>query len=276
MAPVPTSASLEPPAFLELAAHPIRWRLLTELAGRDLRVNELCARLELAQNLASYHLARLRSAGVVRSRRSAADGRDTYYALDLERCGALLAQAGAALHPGLRGTPSVTAAANRPPARTRASVLFLCTGNSARSQMAEALLEASGGDLVSVGSAGSHPKELHPAAVAVMRKRGIDIAGRPTKHLDAFRHKRLDYVVSLCDRVREVCPEFPGHPETMHWSIPDPSCESSSPHATEIAFERTATELEIRIHFLLEQVAARPHPKRATTAARRQHSSARR
>ena len=89
-------------------------------------------------------------------------------------------------------------------------MLFLCTGNSARSQMAEALCEQLSGGAVRAASAGSHPKPLHPNAVRVMRERGIDIAGRRSKHLDEFAGRRFDYVISLCDRVREVCPEFPG------------------------------------------------------------------
>jgi ArsR family transcriptional regulator, arsenate/arsenite/antimonite-responsive transcriptional repressor / arsenate reductase (thioredoxin) len=247
------TSSLDPPAFLEIAGHPLRWRLLSELAGRDLRVGELCRRLEVPQNLASYHLGRLRSAGFVRSRRSAHDGRDTYYTLDLARCGAMLSEAGAALHPGLRLVPSGTnAGGRRPPTGVR--VLFLCTGNSARSQIAEALLEAQSEGRVTARSAGSHPKPLHPNAVAVMRKGAIDISGRTSKHLDTFLGERFDYVISLCDRVREVCPEFPGHPDTIHWSIPDPAREGGSDRASYPAFERTAQELGDRIGFLLDAI----------------------
>ena len=104
------------------------------------------------------------------------------------------------------------------------TVLFLCTGNSARSQMAEALASARSGGAVEAYSAGSHPKPLHPNAVRVMRdEHGIDLAGHASKHLDVFADQRFDWVISLCDRVREVCPELPGHPETIHWSIPNPA-----------------------------------------------------
>jgi protein-tyrosine-phosphatase len=127
-------------------------------------------------------------------------------------------------------------------------VLFLCTGNSARSQMAEALLRELSGDAAEAASAGSDPKPLHPQAVRAMRGRGLDIAGRPTKHLGAFAGERFDYVVTLCDRVREVCPEFPGA-ALVHWSIPDPAAEGD-----EAAFERTAAELELRIRFLLHTI----------------------
>ena len=89
------------PRFLRLAGHPLRWRLLTELARSDRRVGELCELAGQRQNLVSYHLRQLRNGGVVSARRSHADGRDTYYVLELSRCGELLVSAGASLHPGL-------------------------------------------------------------------------------------------------------------------------------------------------------------------------------
>ncbi|MGH2734536.1 MAG: arsenate reductase ArsC, partial [Actinomycetota bacterium] len=139
-------------------------------------------------------------------------------------------------------------------ARGPARVLFLCTGNSARSQIAESLCEELSEGTVKAVSAGSHPKPLHPNAVRVMRRRGIDLAGRRSKHLIEFTGARFDYVISLCDRVREVCPEFPGAPELIHWSIPDPGRESGSDDATLPAFERTAAELFTRIGFLIETI----------------------
>jgi protein-tyrosine-phosphatase len=133
-------------------------------------------------------------------------------------------------------------------------VLFLCTGNSARSQMAEALAEPLSEGEVSAVSAGSHPKPLHPNAVRVMGERGIDLANRRSKHLSEFSGEHFDYVISLCDRVREVCPEFPGTPQAIHWSIRDPAGEAGDDEETLRAFERTAAELESRIGFLLEAI----------------------
>jgi protein-tyrosine-phosphatase len=228
---------------------------LSELARGDHRVRELCALLERPQNLVSYHLGKLRAEGLVSSRRSAADARDSYYMLDLMRCGELLASSGRALHPALRLAEPPWREWDRPSHAARPRVLFLCTGNSARSQIAEALVQRLTGGAVEAVSAGSHPKPLHPNAVRVMRERGVDIAGRRSKHLSEFADQRFDYVISLCDRVREVCPEFPDHPELTHWSIPDPAREGATEEENYPAFERTARELAARIPFLLELIA---------------------
>jgi protein-tyrosine-phosphatase/DNA-binding transcriptional ArsR family regulator len=243
------------PAFLQLAANPLRWRLLIELARSDRRVRELCDLVYEPQNLVSYHLGKLRGEGMVASRRSAADGRDSYYMVDLARCGDVLAASGAALHPALRLAESPPHPWDRASGSKYARVLFLCTGNSARSQMAQALVEVLTGGAVEAASAGSHPKPLHPNAVRVMRERGIEIAGRRSKHLSEFAEESFDYVVSLCDRVREICPEFPDHPELIHWSIPDPAREGETDQDTYPAFERAADELATRIPFLLELIA---------------------
>jgi ArsR family transcriptional regulator, arsenate/arsenite/antimonite-responsive transcriptional repressor / arsenate reductase (thioredoxin) len=244
-----------PPEFLRLAGHPLRWRLLSELARSDRRVGELCELADRRQNLVSYHLRRLRDGGLVSTRRSLADGRDAYYILDLVRCGELVMSTGAALHPGL--VPNTESRGGRRHERSRhalARVLFLCTGNSARSQIAEALAPQLSRGALGAVSAGSDPKPLHPNAVRVMRERGVDIAGRRSKRLSEFTGERFDYVVSLCDRVREVCPEFPGHPDLVHWSIPDPARVGDRDEETYPAFQRTATELAARIPFLLERI----------------------
>src|SRR5215213_1297780 len=241
-----------PPRFLQLAGHPLRWRLLSELAHSDRRVGELCELAGQPQSLVSYHLRQLRDGGLVSPRRSLADGRDTYYVLDLAHCGALLAGAGAALHPGLASPVASHAGGNRGVGEAR--VLFLCTGNSARSQIAEALAEQLSGGVVRAASAGSHPKPLHANAVRVMRERGIDIADGRSKHVSEFTGRRFDYVITLCDRVREVCPEFPGTPQAIHWSVRDPARAPGIDAETLPAFERTAAELETRIGFLLDAI----------------------
>jgi ArsR family transcriptional regulator, arsenate/arsenite/antimonite-responsive transcriptional repressor / arsenate reductase (thioredoxin) len=231
-----------PPRFLRLAGHPVRWRLLSELARSDRRVGELCELAGRRQSLVSYHLRQLRDGGLVSMRRSSADGRDSYYVLEHPGCRQLLFSAGVVVHP-------------RRVARAR--VLFLCTGNSARSQIAEALCEQLSGGAVSAVSAGSRPKPLHPNAVRVMRKRGVDLAGRQPKPLSEFAGQRFDYVITLCDRVREVCPEFPGAPDLIHWSVPDPARTPGSDKQTLPAFEHTANELSTRIGFFIEEVTQR-------------------
>ncbi|MEO3867602.1 ArsR family transcriptional regulator [Nonomuraea sp. B12E4] len=243
-----------PPPFVRLAAHEVRWRLLSELARSDLRVRELVALVGEPQNLISYHLRLLRSGGLVHARRSSFDGRDSYYHLDLERCADALADAGAALHPALRLLPAEPA---RPAAISVAetpSVLFLCTGNSARSPIAEALLRHRVGGRAQVTSAGSAPKaRLHPHAARVLRRRyDIDLADQRPRHLDTMTGRHFDYVITLCDKVREVCPDFGDHPQHLHWSIPDPAATSGDETAAEIhrAFDRTAAEIDIRIRHL--------------------------
>src|SRR3954467_8556823 len=110
MAGVSAQRETAPPRFLRLAGHPLRWTMLNELARSDRRVGELCALADRPQSLVSYHLRQLRDGGLVSMRRSAADGRDSYYLLDLEGCGELLSSAGAALHPGLAATARPRAA----------------------------------------------------------------------------------------------------------------------------------------------------------------------
>jgi protein-tyrosine-phosphatase/DNA-binding transcriptional ArsR family regulator len=244
---------VSPQDFLQLVADPIRWQLLRELARSDRRVNELIDLSGKAQNLVSYHLRELRSVGLVSSRRSSADRRDTYYRIDSARCARLLSAAGAALQPGLHLT---VAPIELHPRRVGGTprVLFLCTGNSARSQMAEALLEHLSGQTIEARSAGSHPKALHPNAVRILGERGLDISGRSSKHLRRFARMRFDQVITLCDRVREVCPEFPHHPAQAHWSIADPALDGDSNDSTYPAFQRTAQELESRIGFLIPQL----------------------
>jgi protein-tyrosine-phosphatase/DNA-binding transcriptional ArsR family regulator len=237
-----------PPSFLRLAGHPLRWQLLSELARSDRQVRELTKAVGKPQSLVSYHLGQLRAGRIVSMRRSSADGRDAYYSVDLARCGQLLAAAGETLHPALALRPPLgkgDAAKGR-----RVRVLFLCTGNSTRSQMAEALLQNLAGDSVEARSAGSHPKSVHPNAVSVMRERGIDLTGKTSKHLSRFARRGFDYVVTLCDRVREVCPEFPGRPERIHWSIADPALDGETDEESYPTFQRTAAEIESRVRFL--------------------------
>jgi protein-tyrosine-phosphatase len=245
---------IAPPEFLQLTGHPLRWQLLGELAKSDRAVHELTGLVGEAQNLVSYHLAKLRDAGLVSMRRSSADGRDAYYTADLTRISTLLTATAGALHPGLVAAPP----SPHPEASGAVRVLFLCTGNSARSQMAEALVRHRSGGAVQAFSAGSHPKPLHANAIRVMREEhGVDLSGYEPKHLEVYADERFDWVITLCDKVREVCPEFAGDPETIHWSIADPAAGQPDEEASYPAFRQTAAEIETRVEFLLAVLADR-------------------
>ena len=252
---------VDAPLFVRLAAHPLRWRLLTELATSDYRVRELTESVGQSQNLVSYHLRLLRSGGLVWARRSSFDGRDSYYHLDLDRCADALTTAGKALHPalGLGPLPPPTVLDGR---RGRPRVLFACTGNSARSPIAEALLRHRTDGHVEATSAGSHPKpRIHPHAVRVLRDEfGIDIAGQHPRPLDTVADGRFDYVITLCDKVREIYPDSGDQQRPVHWSIPDPAAVGDNGRASYPAFTRVAAEIDNRIRHLLPLLATNRTP----------------
>jgi ArsR family transcriptional regulator, arsenate/arsenite/antimonite-responsive transcriptional repressor / arsenate reductase (thioredoxin) len=249
------SLSHQPPSFLKLLAHDLRWGLISALARSDHRVNELVRLLDQPMNLVSYHLKQLRDQQLVTERRSSADGRDVYYSLDLDLLRTRYFAAGAALHPVLSTSDSANTDTLRvhPPAR----LLFLCTHNSARSQMAEGIVRHLGGEHVVAFSAGSQPAEVHPDAVQAMAAIGIDISQQQSKHLDTFAGQSFDYIITVCDRVREVCPIFPNDPEQIHWSFADPAViEDAS--ARERAFQQTAQQLVTRTRHLLTLIERQP------------------
>jgi ArsR family transcriptional regulator, arsenate/arsenite/antimonite-responsive transcriptional repressor / arsenate reductase (thioredoxin) len=244
------------PAFVGLAGHPVRWQLLAELGHTDLRVRELVARVGLPQNLISYHLRLLRDGGLVTARRSSFDGRDSYYHLDLDRCAEALAGAGAALHPAL-SLDSARPARYRPRSR-RLSMLFVCTGNSARSPIAEALLRRRAGGHVRVVSAGIRPRpDLHPHTVRVLSHRfGIDVTAQRPRTMESLAGRRFDYVITLCDKARESLPGLDGHPRRLHWSVPDPAAAGDSGEAAYQSFIRTAADIDTRVRHLLPVLSA--------------------
>lgn len=135
----------------------------------------------------------------------------------------------------------------------RLRVLFACTGNSARSQIAEALLRHLSRGAIDVASAGSEPKaEIHPQAIAAVKKLfGLEMEGQRPKSFDEVGDRPFDYVITLCDRAAEHCPVFPGAPERIHWGYPDPAAVTAGPEETRLAFERTATDIAGRLRTLL-------------------------
>src|SRR5215216_1805004 len=105
----------------------------------------------------------------------------------------------------------------------RRRVLILCTGNSARSQMAEGLLRQEAGEQFEVASAGVDPSEVRPLAIKAMSEVGIDISHQRSKSVDEFTGQKFDYVITVCDNANQQCPMFPGKTERIHWSIEDPA-----------------------------------------------------
>jgi ArsR family transcriptional regulator, arsenate/arsenite/antimonite-responsive transcriptional repressor / arsenate reductase (thioredoxin) len=248
-----SSLFAQPPDFLKLLAHELRWKLLTALSRSDHRVQELVELLGQPMNLVSYHLKQLRGQQLVSERRSSADGRDVYYSLDFEVLRACYLAAGAALHPALAAdhgsTLDTSDDSTLPPTR----VLFLCTHNSARSQMAEGILRHMGASHVAAFSAGNEPSAVHPDAIDALAAMNIDIGQQRAKDLSEFSNQSFDYVITVCDRVREVCPVFPNDPERIHWSFADPALVKGAVARAQ-AFRQTAQRLAMRISYLLTMI----------------------
>ncbi|HTK06207.1 MAG TPA: arsenate reductase ArsC [Ktedonobacteraceae bacterium] len=126
----------------------------------------------------------------------------------------------------------------------KSRVLVLCTGNSARSQMAEGLLRAIAGDVLEVESAGTAPSSVNPFAIRAMAERGIAIAHHRSKHVNEFLGQPFDAVMTVCDRAAEACPIFPGKAERFHWSFPDPAAVQGTDEARLEAFRQVRDALE--------------------------------
>jgi arsenate reductase (thioredoxin) len=127
-------------------------------------------------------------------------------------------------------------------------VLFLCTGNSARSQMAEGLLRKMGGERFDVCSAGTHPKGLHPRSIEVMSELGIDISKQLSKDVSIFSNEKFDYVITVCDRAKQHCPVFPGA-EPIHWGFDDPADVTGDKQV--VVFRRVRDEIQQRIRLFV-------------------------
>ena len=133
-------------------------------------------------------------------------------------------------------------------------VLFLCTGNSCRSQMAEGLLRHLGKDAVEVASAGTEPKPVHPDAGRSMQEMGIDISGQRSKPLEPYLGQSFDYCITLCEDARQQCPRFPGAVQNLHWSIPDPATAQGTAEQRQEVFRQVRKGLKERIHKLLAEI----------------------
>ncbi len=129
-------------------------------------------------------------------------------------------------------------------------VLILCTGNSARSQMAEGLLRHQAGDRFEVVSAGVAPGHVRPEAIEVMREVGIDISAHRSKSVDEFNGQPFDYVITVCDNANQQCPMFPGKTERIHWSIEDPAAVTGDEGERLAAFRAARDDLRQRLRSL--------------------------
>ncbi|MBX3084724.1 MAG: ArsR family transcriptional regulator [Anaerolineae bacterium] len=234
------------PPLIQALAHDLRWQLVTSLSQSDRRVAELVRLTQQPQNLVSYHLRLLRDAQLVTERRSSADARDVYYSLDVQRLQTEFQTLGAAIHPAL-GTPA-TALESTEPIR----ILFLCTENRARSQMAECMMRALAGKRVEVFSAGTQPQPIHPLALSTLAEYGLDASQQTPKHLDLFDGQHFEYVVTVCDRVREACPTFANADHDIHWSLTDPAAADANEQPD--AFREVARQLYKRSQFFLMQL----------------------
>ena len=133
-------------------------------------------------------------------------------------------------------------------------VIFICTGNACRSQMAEGLLRHMAGDKFEVYSAGSHPSRLHPASVAVMAEWGIDIARHTAEPIDDYLDTGIDIAITVCDNAQQSCPTFPGNVEQIHWGLNDPYHGWGADPEDLPPYRETRDELKKRIEgFLLEK-----------------------
>ncbi len=139
---------------------------------------------------------------------------------------------------------------------TKRRVLFLCTGNSCRSQMAEGFLRHLGGDRFEVASAGIEPSTVHPLAIAAMREVAIDISGQRSKSVMEFLGEDFTYVVTVCDGANERCPIFPGTVRRLHWSLQDPAAAVGSEAERMRVFRRVRDQIAQRIRGFVEMPEA--------------------
>ena len=147
----------------------------------------------------------------------------------------------------------------------RQRVLFICSHNSARSQMAEAMLRAMGGEEFEPFSAGTEATRVRPEAIAVMAEVGIDISGQQSKNLDRFVHQPFDWLVTVCDTARESCPVFPGVERTAHWGVDDPAEVPGSEARHLEAFRRARDDLRNRIRLFITAASSPDLPHAAET-----------
>ena len=233
-----------------LAAEPrVRAVQAMVLAGaRGVSAGALARLCRVSPSTMSFHLNHLRLVGLVESRR---EGRTLYYIANLTALEALGTTLARGLVPDRHTRPRLEGAVMSAP-EPPMTVLFLCTGNSARSLIAESILTREGAGRFRAASAGSHPRgEPHPEALAALRRAGYPIEGLRSKSWDEFAGSdapAMDFVFTVCDdAAAETCPVWPGQPMTAHWGVPDPAAFQGTEAATAAVFNDTFRMLYNRI-----------------------------
>lgn len=240
-------------AFTALG-HPGRlsvFRLLVRRAPQGARPTEIAETLALKQNTLSHYLADLESAGLIGATR---EGRSLIYSVDMQRAGDLL---GYLVNDCCRGRPDLCAQLLQqgasPVMSTRPfNVLFICSGNSARSIFAEAILNATAPDRFRAFSAGTRPgTQLNTYAVEVLQRAGLDTSALRSKHISEFEAPdapQMDFVFTVCDAAAaEECAPWPGQPISAHWGVPDPVKATGTDAEKALAFGKAFSELNRRI-----------------------------
>jgi protein-tyrosine-phosphatase len=232
------------------------FRLLMRFAPQGVRPTEMAQALGLKPNTLSHHLSDLTASGLVQVERR---GRSLFYSVDLDTTEALVGYL--ALDVG-RARPDLLApllAAQRDSAMrdTDFDVLFICSGNSARSIFAEVLLRDLGQGKFHAFSAGTQPNtELNPFALEVLKRNGHDVSGLRSKHISEFQQPGsivMDFVFTVCDTAAaEECPPWPGQPITGHWGLPDPVKATGTDAEKALVFAQTYAALRRRITAFVE------------------------
>lgn len=261
-------------ATLAVLADPQRLHILDLIINGIHCSSGIVERLGLAPNLVSHHLKVLREAGLVDIERDPADRRWIYYVPDIRQLTEVQFLLSHLLHPARIQAradecgPSQGALPYDPPAHltmekehpmnNKAKIIFLCTGNSARSQMAEAFMKKYAGDLFEVHSAGIEPKGVNPYTVRVMDEAGIDISGYQSKGVRQYLgHVNFGYVVTVCDHAEENCPTvFLTQGKHLHWSFEDPAAFQGTEEETLAKFSQIRDQIETRIQKFADEYRA--------------------